>query len=101
MIDGGQAVDIKGISERSLIKHLRKLFLALNLKHNDGVFLLPSNVRPTLEVVGPMIQTSLEPISGLNEMHPKQLVKEHRQVAGENNRTAPCMEDDDTGPKRR
>ncbi|BFG41118.1 hypothetical protein CerSpe_273920 [Prunus speciosa] len=101
MIDGGQAVDIKGISERSLIKHLRKLFLALNLKQNDGVFLLPSNVRPTLEVVGLMIQTSLEPKSGMNEMHPKQLDKEHRQVAGENNRTVPCMEDDDTGPKRR
>ncbi|BBG99535.1 DNAJ heat shock N-terminal domain-containing protein [Prunus dulcis] len=99
MIDGGQAVDIKGISERSLIKHLRKLFLALNLKQNDGVFLLPSNVRPTLEVVGLMIQTSLEPKSGLNEMHPKQLDEEHRQVAGESNRTVPCMEDDDTGPK--
>lgn len=62
MIDDGQAVDIRGLSERSLVKHLRKLFLSLNLKENgDLVFLLPSNVGPTLEVVGSIIHPNVEP----------------------------------------
>ncbi|ESW15644.1 hypothetical protein PHAVU_007G089700 [Phaseolus vulgaris] len=63
MIDDGQAVDIKGISERSLAKHLKKLFLSLNLKENgDGVFLLPSKARPTLDVLGPLILSYTNPI---------------------------------------
>ncbi|KAK7279718.1 hypothetical protein RJT34_24775 [Clitoria ternatea] len=58
MIDDGQAVDIKGISERSLMKHLKRLFLSLNLKENgDRVFLRPSKARPTLDVVGPLIHS--------------------------------------------
>ncbi|GMH21798.1 hypothetical protein Nepgr_023640 [Nepenthes gracilis] len=61
MIDNGQAVDIKGISEKLLMKHLKKLFLCLNLKHNgDGVFLLRSNARLTLETVGPIISSQIE-----------------------------------------
>jgi hypothetical protein len=49
MIDDGQAVDIKGISERSLIKHLKRLFISLNLKENgDRVFLLRPKAGPTL-----------------------------------------------------
>ncbi|KAK7357106.1 hypothetical protein VNO80_16389 [Phaseolus coccineus] len=63
MVDDGQAVDIKGISERSLAKHLKKLFLSLNLKENgDGVFLLPSKARPTLDVLGPLIHSYTNPI---------------------------------------
>jgi hypothetical protein len=58
MIDNGQAVDIKDISEKSLVKHLKKLFISLNLKENgDRVFLLPSKASPTLDVVGPLIQS--------------------------------------------
>lgn len=60
MIDAGQAVDIKGITERSLVKHLKKLFLALSLKENGGVFLLPSDSRPVLEVIGPLIDAHIE-----------------------------------------
>ncbi|KAJ8760807.1 hypothetical protein K2173_021845 [Erythroxylum novogranatense] len=61
MIDDGQAVDIKGISEKSLIKHLKKLFVSLNLNESgDKVFLLPPRFRPTLEVVEPLIQTHVE-----------------------------------------
>lgn len=64
MIDDGQAVDIKGISERSLMKHLKKLFLSLNLKENgDRVFLRPSKARPTLDVVGPLIQSLMSPMN--------------------------------------
>ncbi|XP_074279551.1 uncharacterized protein LOC141604894 [Silene latifolia] len=58
MIDDGQAVDIKGISEKALMKHLKKLFLSLDLKEKgDRVFLLRSKARPTLEVIGPIIST--------------------------------------------
>jgi len=58
MIDNGQAVDIKDISEKSLVKHLKKLFISLNLKENgDRVFLLPSKASPTLDVVGSLIQS--------------------------------------------
>ncbi|KAF9611732.1 hypothetical protein IFM89_034915 [Coptis chinensis] len=56
MIDGGQAVDTTGISDRYFVKQLRKLFVSLNLKESDdGIFLLPPKCRPTLEVVGPMM----------------------------------------------
>ncbi|XWS15403.1 hypothetical protein CRYUN_Cryun35bG0094300 [Craigia yunnanensis] len=43
MIDDGQAVDIKGISEQSLNKHLKKLFLSLNLKENEPKEQQPTN----------------------------------------------------------
>ncbi|RAL38767.1 hypothetical protein DM860_013448 [Cuscuta australis] len=56
MIDDGQAVDISGLSERLLVKHLRKLFLSLKLNQKgDLVFLLPSKACPTLERVGSTI----------------------------------------------
>ncbi|CAM8995986.1 unnamed protein product [Rhodiola kirilowii] len=56
MIDDGQAVDISGLSERALIKILKRLFASLKLKENDdGVYLRPSNVKPTLDVVGPLL----------------------------------------------
>ncbi|XP_021896003.1 uncharacterized protein LOC110813255 [Carica papaya] len=62
MIDEGQAVDIKGISEKSLIKHLKRLFFSLNLKENgDGVFLLPLDACPTLDVIEPLIRCRIEP----------------------------------------
>lgn len=61
MVDDGQAVDINGISERSLVKHLKKLFSSLRLNETaDKVFLLPSKRSPTLDVVGHLIQASSE-----------------------------------------
>ncbi|KAE8693516.1 DNAJ heat shock N-terminal domain-containing protein isoform 2 [Hibiscus syriacus] len=95
MIDDGQAVDIKGISERSLNKHLKRLFLSLNLKENGNrVFLHSSKSRPTLDVVGHMIQAPTEPI----EQQPTNSgsVKDG-QVMDENN----SDKDDSAGPKRR
>ncbi|KAI4387944.1 hypothetical protein MLD38_000327 [Melastoma candidum] len=56
MIDDGQAVDIKGISEKALISHLRKLFRSLNLKESNGVYLLPADGQPVMAVVGPLIE---------------------------------------------
>lgn len=106
MIDNGQAVDIKGISERSLIKHLKKLFLSLSLKEDgDSVFLLPSNVRPTMEVVGPLLDSSVElkaeqlvPSVPLNDTH-IDLDTECRQEINDGN--VACPKDDSPGPKRR
>lgn len=60
MIDNGQAVDVNGISERLLVGHLKKLFHSLGLEEKDGVFLLPSNTRPALEVVGHLIEAHME-----------------------------------------
>ncbi|CAI9095836.1 OLC1v1031859C1 [Oldenlandia corymbosa var. corymbosa] len=62
MIDDGQAVDIRGLSERALIKHLRRLFLSLNLKETDEhAFILKSKQQPTLKVVGPIIRDHVQP----------------------------------------
>ncbi|KHG00844.1 DnaJ subfamily C member 14 [Gossypium arboreum] len=105
MIDDGQAVDIKGISERSLNKHLKKLFLSLKLKENgDRVFLLSSKSRPTLDVVGHLIQAHTEPKeqqrtnSGLvKDAHSIPEHAESSQVMDENN----SYRDDSATPKRR
>ncbi|XP_016445880.1 uncharacterized protein LOC107771070 [Nicotiana tabacum] len=61
MIDDGQAVDIRGLSEKLLVKRLQKLFLSLNLKESgDHVFLLPSKASPTLETIGPLIRSQMQ-----------------------------------------
>ena len=109
MIDDGQAVDIKGISEKSLAKHLKKLFLSLNLMENgDRVFLLHSKARPTLDVVFPLIQSYMN-MTPLNEQADtsapvpesssvpidtgnKQMVDDHATAA---------PEDHSVGPRRR
>ncbi|KAL6203954.1 hypothetical protein ACLB2K_021224 [Fragaria x ananassa] len=63
LIDGGKAVDITGIAQKSLIKPLRALFLCLNLKELDhGSFVLPPHVPPTLEVIGSMITPCLDDV---------------------------------------
>lgn len=104
MIDDGQAVDIKGISERSLTKHLKKLFHSLKLKENgDRVFLLPSKARPTLDVVGPLIHSYMNEQAGTSapvadtsavpiDIGNEQMMDDHV--------TAP-PEDHSVGPRRR
>ncbi|KAF8106692.1 hypothetical protein N665_0135s0035 [Sinapis alba] len=63
MIDDGQAVDIKGISEIALKKRLKKLFLSLKLKERgDRVFLLPPGASPSLDVVGHLIKGGQEEV---------------------------------------
>ncbi|KAL4200572.1 hypothetical protein AMTRI_Chr02g254240 [Amborella trichopoda] len=53
MVDGGQAIDISGMSNRFLSRILKQLFISLNLQRNEsGVFFLPPKVCPCLEVVG-------------------------------------------------
>ncbi|GAV58416.1 DnaJ domain-containing protein/DUF3752 domain-containing protein [Cephalotus follicularis] len=109
MIDGGQAVDIRGISQSSLNKHLKKLFLALNLKENgDRIFILPSNAHPTWDVVGPLIQTQSEPreqqidhSQPLNEIHSIASDAEGRQVIPDSNLTMPYPTNDSSAPNRR
>ncbi|PNY07607.1 DnaJ heat shock n-terminal domain-containing protein [Trifolium pratense] len=102
MIDNGQAVDIKDISERSLVKHLKKLFISLNLKENgDRVFLLPSKASPTLDVVGPLIQSYMHPVNGRTE--PLATLPETsapaEQVVDDDSIEPP--EDHSVGPKKR
>ncbi|KAK9271165.1 hypothetical protein L1049_026754 [Liquidambar formosana] len=109
MIDDGQAVDISGISERSLIKHLKKLFLSLNLKESDeSVFLLPSKVRPTLEVLGDMISSHIELKEkkldhsvSLKDISSEARDVEDTQVIDANNLTMPHPEDDASASRRR
>jgi hypothetical protein len=103
MVDGGQAVDIKGVSERSLMKHVKKLFISLGLKESgDRVFLLTSNARPSLEVVGPLIHAHIEPKEQRNDPSvPANGDVECGQVMDESNVAGPCPEDDATAPRRR
>ncbi|XP_077248782.1 DNAJ heat shock N-terminal domain-containing protein [Tasmannia lanceolata] len=62
MIDDGQAVDTREISNKTLTRLLKKLFMALNLTESDtGVFLLPSAAGPTLEVVGSLLNSNPRP----------------------------------------
>ncbi|EHA8590694.1 putative Chaperone protein dnaJ 11, chloroplastic [Cocos nucifera] len=61
MIDNGEGVDISGISNKSLVKLLKKLFWSLKLKQNEnGVFLLPQMGLPTLEIVGSLLSSHLK-----------------------------------------
>ncbi|XP_059455708.1 uncharacterized protein LOC132185912 [Corylus avellana] len=106
MVDGGQAVDIKGVSERFLMKHIKKLFLSLGLKESgDRVFLLTSNARPCLEVVGPLIHAHIEPKEQQNDAsvpaNGDLEAVECGQVMDEGNVAGPCPEDDATAPRRR
>ncbi|KAL5732537.1 hypothetical protein ACOSQ2_032229 [Xanthoceras sorbifolium] len=109
MIDDGQAVDIRGISERSLIKCLRRLFLSLGLKENgDRVFLRPPSNAPTLDVVGPLIQAHIESMEQqldhsvpVKQAHSELREAESKQVIDDNNSGPPCATDDSCGPRRR
>lgn len=103
MIDNGQAVDIKDISEKSLVKHLKNLFLSLNLKENgDRVFLLPSKAPPTLDVVGPLIQSYMHPMN--DRADPSAALPETCSVPTEqmeDNRSMKPPEDHSVGPRKR
>ncbi|XP_074561431.1 uncharacterized protein LOC141817696 [Curcuma longa] len=56
MIDSGQGVDVGGISDKLLVKLLRRLFQSLNLKKNDyDIYLLRQKGIPTLDIVGPIL----------------------------------------------
>ncbi|KAI3803878.1 hypothetical protein L1987_32042 [Smallanthus sonchifolius] len=107
LIDDGQAVDISGLSEKLLVKYLKNLFLSLNLNEKGKVvFLLPSGVPPTLEVVGsvitklksqgPSIIDNHEP---RNDLHTEQPNEEHKLDDGGSNLTQ--AQDDVPAPKKR
>ncbi|KAH9323835.1 hypothetical protein KI387_018474, partial [Taxus chinensis] len=72
MMDDGQAVDIQGISSKSLLKFLKKLFQSLNLKKTGkGVYVLPKGASPCLEAVGPLIECDFS-IAPENQCKPKE-----------------------------
>ncbi|XP_006644240.1 uncharacterized protein LOC102719711 [Oryza brachyantha] len=61
MIDNGEGIDISGISDKPLVKCLRKLFRSLKLRENsNGAYLLPPKSLPTLDVVGSVLVASGE-----------------------------------------
>lgn len=102
MIDDGQAVDIKGISEISLKKRLKKLFLSLKLKERgDRVFLLPPGASPSLDMVGHLIKGGEEEVEkNLDDSSPLKNTEAATTVNGgadENTLGA----DDVAGPKKR
>lgn len=109
MIDDGQAVDIRGISERPLRKHLGKLFLSLNLKENgERVFLRRSKSRPTLDVVGTLIQTHMESRQQqldqsvpVKHVQPELPDAEDKQATDNNDLEMPGPKDDSSASKRR
>ncbi|KAK6939775.1 DnaJ domain [Dillenia turbinata] len=105
MIDDGQAVDIKELSERSLMKHLKKLFVTLKLKKSgDRVFFLPANVSPTLGVVGPVIRLHLEPKEQQVDTTDKPSVPEvenPEQIREESHSSVLSPSDEAPGPRRR
>jgi len=108
MIDDGEAVDIKGTSEKSLTKHLKKLFLSLNLEDGNRVFLLHSKAHLNLDVVGPLIQSYMN-MNPMNEqVETSTLVPEsssipidtgNEQMIDDHATTGP--EDHSVGPRRR
>ncbi|KAL5223151.1 hypothetical protein ABZP36_027864 [Zizania latifolia] len=56
MIDNGEGIDISGISDKPLVKRLKKLFRSLKLRQStNGAYLLPPKSVPTLDVVGPLL----------------------------------------------
>ncbi|KAL8159104.1 hypothetical protein V2J09_000641 [Rumex salicifolius] len=102
MIDGGQAVDIKGISEKALVKHLNKLFLSLDLEeHGDRVFLLRAGARPTLEVLGSIVSTQLESDHQIDDSHSVPRDTNPEKVADECRSTEFCSTDEAPGPRRK
>ena len=61
MIDTGEGIDISGISDKPLVKRLKKLFRSLRLKESaTGAYLLPPKNVPTLDIVGPLLLASSE-----------------------------------------
>ncbi|KAK8958613.1 hypothetical protein KSP40_PGU017413 [Platanthera guangdongensis] len=61
LIDSGQGVNIKGISDKSFVGLLKKLFFSLNLKENGkGVFSLPYMTMSTLELIGSILLSHLK-----------------------------------------
>lgn len=98
MLDDGQAVDIRGMSERSLTKYLKKLFVSLNLEENaNGVFLLPSNTSPTLEVVGQIISSRMDPKErmlddheSMKDIHAELPKVDGRQLIDDSSLEMPC-----------
>lgn len=59
MIDSGEGIDISGISDKPLVKRLKKLFRSLRLKESaSGAYLLPPKNVPTLGIVGSLLLES-------------------------------------------
>lgn len=62
MIDNGEGVDLSGISDKSLVKLLKKLFTSLKLeKDRYGVYMLPPKAVPALDTIGSTLDQYINP----------------------------------------
>ncbi|KAL6884541.1 hypothetical protein ACP4OV_010477 [Aristida adscensionis] len=97
MIDSGEGIDISGISDKPLVKRLKKLFRTLRLKESaNGAYLLPPKNVPTLDVVGPLLLVNPK----LKENKNKNSMSPHREELQSSNFDVPRKDDITTeGPK--
>jgi hypothetical protein len=87
MLDSGQAVDISGLPNKSLVSLLRSLFRSLNLMSTQSdIFLLPEGAQATVEIMSSFFEQNaglfptesniqLPPTSALNDVVPGPSVK--------------------------
>ncbi len=87
MLDSGQAVDISGLPNKSLVSLLRSLFRSLNLMSTQrDIFLLPEGAQATVEIMSSFFEQNaglfptesniqLPPTSALNDIVPGPSVK--------------------------
>ncbi|CAK9261410.1 unnamed protein product [Sphagnum jensenii] len=87
MLDSGQAVDISGLPNKSLVSLLRSLFRSLNLMSTQrDIFLLPEGAQATVEIMSSFFEQNaglfptesniqLPPTSALNDVVPGPSVK--------------------------
>ncbi|RLN23862.1 uncharacterized protein C2845_PM07G11560 [Panicum miliaceum] len=99
MIDSGEGIDISGISDKPLVKRLKKLFRSLRLKESaSGAYLLPTKNVPTLDIVGPLLLAS----SKLTDDKNGKSVSPNREELPSSNLDVQNKDKDDTmaeGPK--
>lgn len=76
MIENGQGVDITGISDKSLVALLKKLFRSMKLKQNESGIYLPHQMGlPTHDLTGspsPHLESSGNQTSSSGLLHEKQ-----------------------------
>ncbi|OAY65783.1 GPALPP motifs-containing protein 1 [Ananas comosus] len=76
MIENGQGVDITGISDKSLVALLKKLFRSMKLKQNESGIYLPRQMGlPTLDLTGspsPHLEPSGNQLSNSGLLHEEQ-----------------------------
>lgn len=102
MIDEGQAVDTRQISDQSMLRRLKRLFRALGLiEQDEGVFLLAPTSVPTLERVGHLIKSNSMNNGSRLGAGPSTLSVDDSGVAEQPREEAPAADNPSTSGRRR